>query len=222
MSVFWFITAMVIGYVIGSFPSGVVVGRAAGVDVRQMGSGKTGATNVQRSAGWGAGAVVAVADILKGVLAVFLAQHVFAPSSHVDVTAAGWMAVLAGLCAVLGHNYSIFAGFKGGRGVATTGGMALALALVPALLTLPIFVLPILLTRYVSLGSIIGVTALPFMSLLIARLSHGALTTVDIANFLALLVAAAAIDFSHHDNIMRLRNGTERRLGEKAKPVATT
>lgn len=214
-----FIIAILVGYLLGSIPSGMIVGRAFGVNVRQMGSGKTGATNVLRSAGWKAGLIVALADVLKGVIPVLLAQHLFGRGLAPVQTA--WMAALAGLAAIIGHMYPIYVGFKGGRGVATTGGMGLALAWPAALLAFVCLIIPVAITRYVSLGSIIGASVLPFIYLGgSALVEHGHLTGGNWAVFLALLVAGIIIDVSHHDNIQRLLHGTERRLGEKAKPVS--
>lgn len=220
MLVMRLILAVVVGYLLGSIPSGVIVGRFLGIDVRQTGSGKTGATNVLRSAGWKAGLVVVVADALKGAIPVLLAQHaIAAPSAIHNPTATAWIATAAGLAAVLGHTFPIYVGFKGGRGVATTGGMALALNPAAALLSLLVFVPPIVITRYVSLGSIVGASLLPFVYLGLSALTQYGLTGANWATFMGLLIAGIAIDVLHRDNIQRIRNGTERRLGEKAKPV---
>ena len=219
MLVLHFILAMVIGYLLGSIPSGLIVGSFFGIDVRQSGSGKTGATNVLRSAGWKAGLIVVVADALKGAIPVLLAYYVI--GNDTDATAKAWMETLAGLAAVLGHTYPLYVGFKGGRGVATTGGMALALNLPAALFALLVFILPVVITRYVSLGSIVGASLLPFIYLGgVAIVTHQPVNGATWATFVALLAAAITIDWLHRDNIERIRNGTERRLGEKAKPVA--
>jgi glycerol-3-phosphate acyltransferase PlsY len=216
-----FIIAILVGYLLGSIPSGLIVGRAFGVNVRQMGSGKTGATNVLRSAGWKAGLLVALADILKGAIPVLLAQHVIGIGRGIADVQTAWMAALAGLAAVMGHMYPIFAGFKGGRGVATAGGMGLALNLPATLVALVCLIIPIVATRYVSLGSLAAAILLPFIYLSgSAVVEHGHLTGVNLATFLALLIVGIVIIVSHRDNIQRLLNGTERRLGEKAKPVS--
>ena len=217
MLVLHFILAILIGYLLGSIPSGVIVGHFYGIDVRQSGSGKTGATNVLRNAGWKAGLIVVVADALKGAIPVLIAQHViWLPK---DPTTTAWMATLAGLAAVLGHTYPLYVGFKGGRGVATTGGMALALSLPAALLALVIFILPVVITRYVSLGSIVGASLLPFIYLGGVAIWTHKVDGATWATFAALFVAAITIDVLHRDNIERIMNGTERRLGEKAQPL---
>ncbi len=215
-----FLISAAIGYFLGSIPSGLIVGTYFGVDVRQTGSGKTGATNVLRSAGWKAGLIVATADALKGAIPVLLAQHLIGRGT--TPTQAAWIAAVAGLAAIIGHTFPIYVGFKGGRGVATMGGMALALALPVALLDLVFFIPPIAITRYVSLGSIIGATVLPFLFLSFQRIAHGHLIGSDFATFVALLIGAVIIDVLHRDNIQRIINGTERKLGEKATPNATS
>lgn len=220
-----FLLVIILGYLLGSIPFGVLFARVVGVDVKKMGSGKTGATNVLRSAGPGAGILAMVCDAAKGAAPVILAQHLLATPAQVG-TIAPWIAATGGLCAILGHNYPIFARFQGGRGVAATGGMALALALLPTLFVLPLLIIPVVLTRYVSLGSIIGASGLPIMYAawwLVTHTIHADswLVTRDFqpAFFLALLIAALAIDISHRDNIDRIRKGTERKIGDKAQPA---
>jgi glycerol-3-phosphate acyltransferase PlsY len=217
--VFRSLATIVIGYLLGSIPFGLIVGRAAGVDVRQMGSGKTGATNVLRSAGVGPGLLVAACDLLKGAVPVLLAKFVLASpaafGSHSGL--APWIASAAGLAAIAGHNFPVFADFRGGRGVATTSGMALALAPIPTLLTAPFFLIPIILTRYVSLGSVLGSIALVLIDLIMVII--GASLGGGYATFIALAIAAIAIIASHRDNMQRIASGTERKIGEKALPV---
>ena len=145
-----------IGYLAGSFPSGVIVGKLYGVDVQAHGSGHTGATNVLRTAGGKAAAIVLILDIAKGALAVLLARFLLFPVSAnpAGLDLALWAEPIAGLAAILGHNFSLFLRFKGGRGVATGGGAALAMNPLVIALALPLGALPVALTRYVSLGSI--------------------------------------------------------------------
>ena len=212
------LSAVLVGYLLGSIPFGLLIGRRAGVDVRQVGSGKTGATNVMRSVGLTQGLLVAVGDTAKGAAAVLIAQHILASPAALGAAYANlapWAAAAAALAAVAGHNYPVYIGFKGGRGVATTGGIALALALTGTLIGFFFFLVPIVLTRYVSLGSIIGAAVLPFTYLIALKLGiengSGGLPT-----FLALVIAGIAIIASHRDNIKRLQAGTERKFGEKA------
>lgn len=217
------VVAIAVGYLLGSIPSGLLIGRSLGIDVRATGSGKTGATNVLRSAGWAAGVAVMLADILKSVIAILLAQHFFAPFPPFSAVGSAWVAALTGLAAIAGHNYPIYVGFKGGRGVATTGAMMLALAWPVALVAIIFFIIPIIYTRYVSLGSMIGAMSAPFLFLLYAKviLAHGGrLPAYTWPDFFAFLIAGLAVVISHRDNIQRIREGNERRLGERATPAA--
>ncbi len=209
--------AIILGYLMGSFPTGVLVGRYVGVDVRSVGSGKTGATNVLRSAGWRAGLIVAVIDTLKGALPVLLAEHLYATTTQVG-SAATWIAALSGLAAIIGHNYPIFAGFRGGRGVATTGGIALALTFPATLIAAIFFFAIVAYTRYVSLGSMLGSVFIAVFALLFLITGHGNLVS-GLPGVLLVIVASVTIIYSHRDNIQRLRSGTERKLGEHATPT---
>lgn len=207
------------GYLLGSIPSGVIAGKITGVDIRKMGSGKTGATNVLRSAGIGAALIVAVGDVLKGLIPVLLGLYGFTSSQALGAFAAWspWLACLAGLAAMMGHNYPVFAGFQGGRGVATTAGISFGFSWLATLLAAIFFFLPIMKTKYVSLGSMIGAVSLPLIEIILSAFH---LTGKEApAATVAMTIAALYIVFSHRDNINRIRSGTERRLGEKAKPV---
>ena len=195
----------VIGYLLGSIPSGVVVGRiVTGRDIRESGSGKSGFTNTLRSAGMGAALVVVVADIVKGAVPVLIGRFVFDDP---------WAVAVGGVAAVAGHNWPLFAGFRGGRGVATSFGAFAAMAPPVAL---GVFVLGMLLlaaTRYVSLTSM-AATAVGFLAIL-------ALVLADElpAQYLLFAVAAgAAVELSHVGNARRLLAGTEPKLGRGGVP----
>jgi glycerol-3-phosphate acyltransferase PlsY len=181
-------------YFIGGLPFGYLFVRLTlGQDVRTLGSGNIGATNVHRSAGGTAGLVVLLLDIAKGLLAVWLA----AISSHHN---AGAIA-LAWICVMLGHCFPLFLGFKGGKAVAAFIGAALYIAPVALLAAASIFVLAVALSRYVSLGSIVGVLVFPLMMWVVYR-PPGPLLVAAIA-------AAVLIIVRHQGNIERLRSGTE-------------
>jgi glycerol-3-phosphate acyltransferase PlsY len=196
--------AIAAGYLLGAVPVGLVVGRLVrGVDVRDVGSRRTGATNVTRTLGTGWGAVVLVLDVAKGVLAVLLAGVLY------DGAGGEWVAAAAGLAAVVGHNWSAFIGFAGGRGVATTGGGLLALAPLAVAVVVPPMLAIVWLTRYVSAASLAGAAG--------AMLATGALALAGGSwpAFGYALLAGTLVIVSHRDNIQRLRAGTERRIGEK-------
>lgn len=212
------VLAALIGYLAGSFPSGVIVGKLYGVDVLAHGSGHTGATNVLRTAGGKAAAIVVILDIAKGAVAILLARFLLFPASAnpAGLDLAPWAEPVAGLAAVLGHNFSLFLRFKGGRGVATGGGAALAMNPLVIAFALPLGALPVIFTRYVSLGSITAAAVCPIAELVFV------LTRIDPnwAHFTYMLIAGAGIIVAHYDNIGRLLNGTERKIGQKVAAEA--
>jgi acyl phosphate:glycerol-3-phosphate acyltransferase len=198
------IVLVALGYLLGAIPFGLIVGRIAGVDPRQVGSRRTGATNVLRSVGRAGAAAVFLLDVLKGIAAVLVAR-VLMPGPSAE-----WVAAAAGVAAVIGHIRSVFIGFSGGRGVATATGGLLALAPWAVLVCAPVVVLAIWLTRYVSLGSILGACLAPVAVAIL--LLPGATTIPALAYAVA---AAVLVTVAHADNIGRLVAGSERRLGEK-------
>ncbi len=211
-----FVAVVIIGYLLGSVPFGYLVARRqAKVDVRQYGSGKIGATNVLRIAGRKLAALVAIVDLLKGVLAVVFAGLIVGKGYLVvgDFGLGSLVAqVLAALAAIVGHNWSVFLRFRGGRGVATFFGGLIALCPPAAIFGGEIIIIGAGLTRYVSLGSIAGVVG-----------SYAILVPLTIMNGFPIeylfyaLVGAIIIFVMHWDNIVRLLSGKERKLGEKAE-----
>jgi glycerol-3-phosphate acyltransferase PlsY len=191
---------MLIAYLAGSIPVGVLVARAAGgADPRTIGSGRTGGTNALRALGPRWAAVVVAGDLLKGALPVILARI---------VTGDPLVEVLCGVSAVAGAIWSVFAGFRSGRGVGTGVGTMLVIQPVAVLLATPVFIIVILLTRYVSLGSLLGSAAmLPAMLLVLLVVPDTPLPYV-----LYSAVGAALIWMAHADNIDRLLHGTERKF----------
>ena len=197
----------VLSYLIGSIPSGYLVARSKGIDIRQRGSSNIGAANVARVMGKKWGYLVGFCDFLKGFLAVKLG--LIAAQFPLSPVLGG---VTAAIACILGHNYPIWLGFKGGKGIATSGGAILAL--LPALVFVSggvVWVAVFLISRYTSLASIIAAVVLPIAVLLIV-----AKTGTDFWLLLAfsVLMAALAI-WRHRANIVRLLNGTENRFGKK-------
>lgn len=200
------VLAALLGYLLGAIPFGLIIGRVTKrIDLREHGSRRTGATNALRTLGARPAAAVFVLDVAKGVAAVVLTRLLFADDPGVE-----WAAAAAGLAAVVGHNWSVFIGFRGGRGVATSAGALGALSAWTILILLPIVVVIIGRTRYVSLGSVVGALAAPVITALLAIADAATLPTIAYALASGLLVTAA-----HGDNIARLRAGTERKIGEK-------
>ena len=202
MSLLMAIVVLVAAYLIGGLPWGLILARRLrGVDLRQYGSGKTGMTNTARTLGWRMAFVVLALDVLKGVAAVWLARL---------LTGDATVEALAGIAAIVGHCWSPYIGFSGGRGVASGIGGALALAPWTLLLTLPPGLLVRWLTRYVSLASLLG-AVLVGVGLVLGSL----LGALPPAYSLFGVVGAALVVGKHHDNIRRLLAGTERKLGEQ-------
>jgi glycerol-3-phosphate acyltransferase PlsY len=196
--------AALVGYLLGSIPTGMIVARVyRNVDLTAYGSGRTGATNVLRTLGRGAAAVAFGGDCLKGALAVAMVKFAIAPDN-------AWIEMIAAAAAVIGHTYSVFIGFKGGRGVVTGFGASVVAAPVPILIAFVTGIVLIAITRYVSLGSVVGAVLAGLL------LCGVALVTANPAWALWGVLVGGFIVLAHKDNIERLRAGTERKLGERA------
>ena len=211
-----FIMAILIGYLLGSLPFGLWIGRHhAKVDVRQHGSGRTGATNVLRTAGRKAAALVGFFDVLKGALAVIFAGWLVGEGYLMvgGFSLGALLAqVLAALAAVVGHVFPVFLRFRGGRGVATFFGGLIALCPPAAIFGGEVIIIGVGLTRYVSLGSIAGAVG---TYAILAPLTI--LGGFPIEYLFYALAGAVLIFVMHRDNIVRLVSGTERKLGEKTE-----
>ena len=197
-----------VAYVLGSVPWGFLIAFAVkGIDIRQYGSGKTGTSNVLRSAGGPFAALALTLDMSKGLLAVFLAK-VVADSASAEV--------VAGLLALAGHNWSFSLGFKGGRGIAPgIGGLLVMSPVAGAIAVVAGFTPVTLLTRYLSMGSIMSVFA-AFLSLLgMVLLGYSSATYLIYTG-----IGGAVIIWQHKDNIQRLLQGNERRLGQSAERIS--
>lgn len=184
---------LIIGaYLVGSVPTGLLLARTlGGVDIRTTGSGNIGATNVYRTLGKKVGIMTLVGDCLKGIIPVVIAKQMGLPVE--------WVAAV-GAAAFLGHVYTIFLGFKGGKGVATALGVFLAMAPLAVLCALAVFIVVILTWRYVSLASISAAAAMPIFILLLGNPPPIVAMT---------LLIATLVIYKHRENIDRLRNGTE-------------
>jgi len=205
---------IILGYLVGSIPIGLLVSRFhAKKDIRQFGSGKIGTTNVLRTAGTKAAAMVLVGDILKGVLAVSLAGLIFGDGLLVVGNfGLGTLVaqVMAALAAIAGHNWSIFLKFKGGRGVATFFGGMVALCPPAALIGGEVFFVTAGVSRYASVGSIVGVVTAYVILVPLTIIYKFPLEYLVYA-----LIGCLVITIMHRDNINRLVAGTERKIGDK-------
>jgi glycerol-3-phosphate acyltransferase PlsY len=195
-------------YLVGAFPTSFLVSRMfAGIDLRRHGSGNLGATNLYRVLGWKYAIPVALVDIAKGLIPV----AVFAPR----VSGSELFALGCGVAAILGHVFSVFVQFKGGKGVATAAGVMLGLTPIALGIAAAVWALVLLLTGYVSLGSIAAAMVLPFAVYLVERPTRLELVWVD-------AVIALGVILLHRRNIQRLLNGTEGRFGRRATSAPPT
>lgn len=198
------IGSIVIAYLLGAINFSFLYGRLIkGIDIRNHGSGNAGATNTLRVLGKGPGILVLILDVLKGVAAVLIGKWAAAPDQL-------WVPVVCGLLAIIGHNWPIYFGFRGGKGVATSIGALLTLAFVPTLLACLIAVAVIAVTRYVSLGSLLIALLTPIMLLLFQR-------PVEI--ILASVILCLFTFIRHRSNIVKLVQGRENKLGAKTKKI---
>jgi glycerol-3-phosphate acyltransferase PlsY len=200
-----------VAYLLGSIPFGYLLIKyvfTGGEDVREIGSGGIGATNVTRRAGRTAGLITYFFDVAKGVAAVMLMRLVAGDDYY-------WIGAAA-VAAIVGHIFPVFLGFRGGKGVATGVGVYLALAPYSVLTTLVLWALIVYFSRYVSLGSIIATAAVPLWTLLY----YGLLQPSPHLKALVIIAIAgcALIVAKHHENINRLLHGTENKIGARVKP----
>ncbi|HAB53309.1 MAG: acyl-phosphate glycerol 3-phosphate acyltransferase [Ignavibacteria bacterium RIFOXYB2_FULL_35_12] len=214
-------TIIILSYLIGSIPTSIIISKAAkGIDIREHGSGNAGGTNVMRVLGWKHGILVILLDALKGVLAVVIVARLHygtMPFQNLtpfdDFTL---VQIIAGISAVIGHIWTVFAGFKGGKGIATALGMLLMIVTVDMLIAIGVFVLVVTFSRYISLGSLAGAVAVPLT--LIVREN---VFKVDIPSYNTLLpfliLVALLVIFTHRKNVIRLLNGSESKISFSKK-----
>ncbi len=197
---------LILAYLLGSVPWGYLLLQwRAGVDVREYGSGRIGMSNVLRTGGGGVASLVLALDVAKGIVAVVLARTLIG-------TTAGEAA--AGLFALVGHNWPVFLQFRGGRGILTGLGGLSVMAPLTAIIAAGSFLYITLLSRYISLGSVLGVVIASFSMLVLALVG-----TYSITYALYTFLGSAIIIWQHRDNIRRIRQGSERRLGQSAISV---
>ncbi len=195
---------VIISYLLGSLPNGLYVANLKGIDIRNEGSKNTGATNVFRVMGAKFGILVLILDALKGFIPLFIAEKF-------GVT--GNSLVLIGITAVIGHTFSPFLNFKGGKGVATSLGIFLYLAPIPMLITLLMFFVVVGITKYVSLGSVLASVMLPLLILFIP-VNKNLGNNREVIFIISALLGSYII-YKHRANIQRLKNGTENKFYKK-------
>lgn len=194
-----FIISFILAYLLGSIPFGVIFARMKGINLLEMGSRNTGATNAFRCAGPVVGIATALFDILKGLVAVWLADLLLEPN---------WFVYLTGVFAIIGHTKSIFLGLRGGKAIATSFGVFLYINTIPILLTVVVWAVTLLIFRMVSLASIMGGIVFPIITFFY--------TNDRIILAVSIGVAAYAI-WRHRENIKRIMNGTESKIGQSKR-----
>lgn len=205
-----------LSYLLGAIPTSLVLSKAIrGIDIRKYGSGSAGGTNVARIFGWELGSLVALLDVAKGLIATqLIARLMYGPIPFVNRTPFEDFTVLqiiAGTAAVIGHVWTVFAGFRGGKGIATATGMMLGIAPIEIGVSAVVFLGVFLISRYVSLSSLCGATAFPLTMFVRENVFHANIDSYETIIFLSLGVVAF-LAFTHRANIKRLIQGTEKKM----------
>ena len=205
------ILVLILSYLIGSIPTALIAGRLQkNIDIREHGSGNAGATNVLRVLGWKTGLIVLLLDMFKGFTAVYWVVMII-PDVQDPETFAVYQ-ILAGLSAICGHIWTVFAKFRGGKGVGTAAGVFLGLQPIPVLICLLVFIGIVYRTHFVSLGSITAAVMLPIILLL---QKYGLDRQVPMPHILIGVILAILIVVTHRENISRLAAGTENKINFK-------
>jgi glycerol-3-phosphate acyltransferase PlsY len=214
-------TIIILSYLVGSIPTSIIVSKILkGIDIREHGSGNAGGTNVMRVLGWKQGLFVIILDALKGAFAVVVIARLHyggLPFQNIspfdDFTL---VQIIAGIAAVIGHIWTIFAGFRGGKGIATALGMLIMIVTVDMLVAVGIFILVVSISRYVSLGSILAAISVPLTLVVRENLFHDHIQSYN--TLLPFVIAVSLlVVFTHRKNVFRLLNGTENKLSFKKK-----
>lgn len=212
-----YIVAAVLAYLCGSVPTGYLVAKARGVDIRSLGSGNIGATNVFRILGKKAGIFVLLVDAFKGFAGCawvpLLVVKLFGSAATPTPQTMEWLYIIGGMSSILGHNYTCWLNFKGGKGIATSAGVILALFPQAFLIAFGVWAIVTAVTRYISLASVTAAAVLPFATWAVGQ----SLKLI----VLAAIMGALAI-YKHKANIQRLLNGTESKIGSRKTAPAVT
>lgn len=210
-----FAFVLILSYLAGAFPTAILAGRIIlKDDIRNHGSGNAGATNVFRVMGWKAALIVVLIDVGKGMLAALLISRI---AVDAPLISAPLMRMCAGFAAIIGHIWTVFAGFRGGKGVGTAFGVLLSLSPVPSLIALAVWLIVVFSTRIVSVGSICAGIVYP-TALILQRIWFK--PDIHIGMVILGLVLGALIVVTHRANIRRLLNGEENRFGSSGKRVS--
>ncbi|HEY9167337.1 MAG TPA: glycerol-3-phosphate 1-O-acyltransferase PlsY [Candidatus Kryptonia bacterium] len=210
------IIVMLLSYLVGSIPTSIIVTKALkGIDIRNYGSGNAGGTNVIRVLGWGPGVFVIIIDALKGFVAAVVLARLFFGNFPLDngtpFSDFTMVQIIAGISAILGHTWTIFAGFKGGKGIATAGGMLLGIAPIEVAIAFGVFAIVVVSSRYVSLGSVSAAVAFPLAMFVRANVFDVVTRYYHSMIFVSIFISSFLI-YNHRTNLIRLLHGQENRL----------
>ncbi len=215
---FKIVAVIVLSYILGSFPTAIIISKKFfGFDIREKGSGNMGATNAFRILGWKWGLAVQLIDTLKGILAVVLVANTI--GNGIDLGSHTWfqditlVRLIAGVSAVAGHIWSVFVNFKGGKGISTAAGMLIGIAPIDVSIAVGIFILALIFSGYVSLGSIMGAVALPSSIAFRYNILHDTIPGYNVMIVFSLLLSTLLI-YTHRKNIGRLLKGTESKFAK--------
>ena len=208
-----YLLPILLSYLAGSIPTSIWLARLwKGIDIRQHGSGNAGATNVYRVLGLVPALITAVVDMGKGWVAAYYFASIFEMPEQYQV----WFGIACGLIAVVGHVYTVFAGFKGGKGVLTGAGVLAAFDPLALLIGIAVFALMLAIFKMVSVGSLAAASSITFFLLLSNIFGR----KVEMPVFFACLLLTLLLFYTHRQNIKRILTGTERKIGQKDKPIA--
>jgi glycerol-3-phosphate acyltransferase PlsY len=217
-----FALIIILSYLIGSIPNSIIISKAVkGIDIREHGSGNAGGTNVMRVLGWKHGLLVILLDAMKGVIVVVFVARLFyygeMPFKNAtpfdDFT---FVQIIAGVFAVVGHIWTVFAGFKGGKGIATAMGMLIMVATVDILIAFGVFTIVVLISRYVSLGSIIGAIAVPLVLIIRENVFNSHIQNYSILLPFVIFLSVLVV-YTHRKNLIRILSGKENKLSFSKK-----
>lgn len=219
MEVFFKILLIIaLSYLVGSFPTAVIISKKFfGFDIRQKGSGNMGSTNAMRILGWKWGLVVQILDILKGIIVITVIANIL--GNDLDLGKKTWfeditlIRLIAGISAVAGHIWSVFVNFKGGKGINTAAGMLIAIAPIDVGIAMGIFLIAVVLSGYISLGSILAAIAFPSSLFVRYNLFNMDIPGYQLLSYFSVILASILL-YAHRSNIKRLLKGNENRFAK--------
>lgn len=210
------VTIILLSYLIGSIPTSIIVGKLVkGIDIRNYGSGNAGGTNVYRVLGWKYGILVILLDALKGALAVVLVARLhygdFPFENATPFDDFTLVQIIAGVAAVIGHIWTIFAGFRGGKGIATALGMLMTIITVDMLFAIGVFIVVVVVSKYISLGSILGAISVPLILFIRENIFHADIQGYNVVLPFSIGICILII-YTHRTNLGRIFSGKENRI----------